>query len=75
MLKKDLLLLSMLKTIELHNIFVKTDPPSEFFDEQNVLKNSYLFEINMWPWSTKAVLSRWGIFITIAKNTLYGSKL
>ncbi len=29
----------------------------------------------MWPWSTKAVLSRWGIFVAIAKNTLYGSKL
>ncbi len=29
----------------------------------------------MCPWSTKAVLSRWGIFIEIAKNTLYGSKL
>ncbi len=30
---------------------------------------------HMWPWSTKAVLSRWGIFVAIAKNTLYGSKL
>ncbi len=30
---------------------------------------------SIWPWSTEAVLSRWGIFITIAKNTLYGSKL
>ncbi len=25
-----------------------------------------------WPRSTEAVLSRWGVFITIAKNTLYG---
>ncbi len=29
----------------------------------------------MWHWSTKAVLSRWSIFVAIAKNTLYGSKL
>ncbi len=31
-------------------------------------------KLNMWPWSTNAVLSRWGIFVAIAKNTLYGSK-
>ncbi len=30
---------------------------------------------HMWPWTTKPVLSRWGIFIAIAKNILYGSKL
>ncbi len=30
---------------------------------------------HIWPWSTKAVLSRWGIFVAIANNTLYGSKL
>ncbi len=30
---------------------------------------------NMCPWSTKAVFSRWGIFVAIANNTLYGSKL
>ncbi len=29
----------------------------------------------MWPWTTKPVLTRWGIFVTIAKNTLCGSKL
>ncbi len=29
----------------------------------------------MWPWSTTAVLNRWGIFVAIAKNTSYGSKL
>ncbi len=27
----------------------------------------------VWPWSTKAVLSRWGIFIAIVKYTLYVS--
>ncbi len=31
--------------------------------------------VYMWPWSTKPVLSRWSIFVAIAKNTLYGSKL
>ncbi len=30
---------------------------------------------SMWPWTTKPVLSRWGIFVAKAKNTLYGSKL
>ncbi len=29
---------------------------------------------HMWSWSTKPVLSRWGIFVAIAKNTLHGSK-
>ncbi len=29
----------------------------------------------MCPWSTKAVISRTGIFVAIAKNTLYGLKL
>ncbi len=29
----------------------------------------------MCPWSTKAVISNTGIFVAIAKNTLYGSKL
>ncbi len=32
-------------------------------------------KIHLCPWSTKAVLSLWGIFVEIAKNTLYGSKL
>ncbi len=27
------------------------------------------------PWSTKPVLSLWGILLAIANNTLYGSKL
>ncbi len=30
---------------------------------------------NMWPWCTKAVISNTGIFVAIANNTLYGSKL
>ncbi len=29
----------------------------------------------LWSWTTKPVLSRWGIFAAIAKNALYGSKL
>ncbi len=35
----------------------------------------YSIQHNMWPWSTKAVLSLWGICVAIAKNTLYGTKL
>ncbi len=30
---------------------------------------------NIRPWTTKPVLSRWSIFVAIAKNTLYVSKL
>ncbi len=29
----------------------------------------------MWPCSTKPVISRWGIFVGIANNTLYWAKL
>ncbi len=28
----------------------------------------------MWPWTTKPVLSRWGIFVAIAKYTLRSSQ-
>ncbi len=31
--------------------------------------------IHMWPWTTKPVISSTGIFVAIANNTLYGSKL
>ncbi len=34
-----------------------------------------MFIHKMWPWATKAVLSCWGIFLAITKNTLHGSKL
>ncbi len=43
-----------------------------FFKE--LLTECFFVEQKMWPWSTKAVLSRWGIFVAEAKNTLYGSK-
>ncbi len=36
---------------------------------------SLLCFMHMWPWSTKPVLSLGDIFVAIAKNTLYGSKL
>ncbi len=29
--------------------------------------------IYIWPWTTKPVLSRWGIFVAIANNTLYNT--
>ncbi len=32
-------------------------------------------QISICDWTTKPVLSRWGIFVAIANNTLYGSKL
>ncbi len=38
-------------------------------------KERWTLMLDMWPWTTKPVLSRWGIFVAIAKNTLYGSKL
>ncbi len=49
----------------------------DFFQIENH-QNVYNTKSNkqkIWPWTTKPVLSRWGIFVTIAKNTLYGSKL
>ncbi len=41
----------------------------------NIIKCSRRFSWHMWPWSTKPVLSSTGIFVAIANNTLYGSKL
>ncbi len=38
------------------------------------ISNDYLTFVNL-AWSTKPVLSRWGIFVAIANNTLYGLKL
>ncbi len=38
------------------------------------ISNDYLTFVTL-AWSTKPVLSRWGIFVAIANNTLYGSKL
>ncbi len=32
-------------------------------------------KVHMWPWTTKIVISSTGIFIAVANNTLYGSKL
>ncbi len=32
-------------------------------------------KVHMWPWTTKPVISSTGIFIAVANNTLYGSKL
>ncbi len=38
------------------------------------ISNDYL-TFETLTWSTKPVLSRWGIFVAIANNTLYGLKL
>ncbi len=38
------------------------------------ISNDYLTFVTL-AWSTKPVLSLWGIFVAIANNTLYGSKL
>ncbi len=39
-----------------------------------LISNDYLTFVTL-AWSTKPVLSRWSIFVAIAKNTLYGLKL
>ncbi len=39
-----------------------------------LISNDYL-TFETLAWSTKPVLSRWSIFVAIANNTLYGSKL
>ncbi len=41
----------------------------------NIIKCSRRFSWYMWPWTTKPVLSSMSMFVAIAKNTLYGSKL
>ncbi len=38
------------------------------------ISNDYLTFVTL-AWSTKPVLRRWSIFVIIANNTLYGSKL
>ncbi len=38
------------------------------------ISNDYLTFVTL-AWSTKPVLIRWSIFVAIANNTLYGSKL
>ncbi len=38
------------------------------------ISNDYLTFVTL-AWSTKSVLSHWGIFVAIANNTLYGLKL
>ncbi len=38
------------------------------------ISNDYLTFVTL-AWSTKAVLSHWSIFVAIANNALYGSKL
>ncbi len=39
-----------------------------------LISYDYLIFVTL-AWSTKPVLSRWGIFVAIANNTLYGLKL
>ncbi len=39
-----------------------------------LISNDYLTFVTL-AWSTTPVLSRWGIFVAIANNTLYGLKL
>ncbi len=39
-----------------------------------LISNDYLTFVTL-AWSTKPVLRRWGIFVAIANNTLYGLKL
>ncbi len=52
-------------------------------DIKNYYQHIKLFQLmymeniqkNMWPCSTKPVISRWGLFVAIVNNTLYWSKL
>ncbi len=39
-----------------------------------LISNDYLTFVTL-AWSTKPVLSHWGIFVAIANNILYGLKL
>ncbi len=44
------------------------------FDLFILISNDYLTFVTL-AWSTKPVLSHWGIFVAIANNILYGLKL
>ncbi len=43
-----------------------------FLRVQNSLLYKYVAYIEMWPWTTKPVISHTGIFVAIEKITLYG---
>ncbi len=45
-----------------------------FFKLINVTYKIIYLVFHLSPWTTKPVLSRWGIFLATAKNTLYGQK-
>ncbi len=52
---------------------------TRLFDFEAILFCFYTFwfiknTLYLWPWSTNAAISRTGIFVAIANNTLYGSK-
>ncbi len=59
------------QSLKMYNIYIYF----KFLKAMCVCVYIYIYCTYMWPWTTKPVLSRWGIFVAIAKNTLYGSKL
>ncbi len=53
------------------NLMKKQTHPNLGWPEDEHIYSTFSY---LWPWTTKLVLNRWGIFVEIAKNTLYGSK-
>ncbi len=57
--------------MHLTNLMKKQTHPDLGWPEDEHIYSTFSY---LWPWTTKLVLNRWGIFVEIAKNTLYGSK-
>ncbi len=76
--------LQRLKLLLTHNLMCLSQPTLSPFQTEiqilcyfteNKFKFNPIFIDNMCPWSTDAVISSTAIFVVIANNTLYGSKL
>ncbi len=70
--------------IKMFNIWYHADFNTSHTNPQNIDNQQISWKdelitaqknLYMWPCSTKAVISNTGIFVAIANNTLYGSKL
>ncbi len=61
------------KHLIINHIYVQTTCKVSFASDD--LLKLFQFTVHLWPCSTKAVISSTGIFVVIANNTLYGSKL
>ncbi len=70
--------LSSTKVFSIYNnkkCFLSNKSALEWFLKDNVTLKTGISDKICDPESQNTVLSRWGVFVAIANNTLYGSKL